>query len=283
MGIACHSQAFAVGSSVPWALPGYGAVATQSMGEPMYGELGLDTLRGGLTAAEALTALRSVDRHPERRQVGMVDGQGNFAAYTGDACVGAAGHRFGKGCVALANMVTSEDVWVAMVESFERSSGRLPDRLVAALHAAEAAGGDIRGERSAAILVVRAERTGRPWRDQIVDIRVDDHPAAVAELSRLVTHSARYHVMVHAFERALDGQVDRAQELLETVEPPDPATEGDLSMWRAVILGLAGRTDAAREQLRELEKASPEFVEAVTRFRTAGLVDDPTLFDRILP
>jgi uncharacterized Ntn-hydrolase superfamily protein len=227
MGVASQSQAFAVGSSVPWALPGYGAVATQSMGEPMYGELGLDALRAGLTASEALTALRSIDPHPERRQVAMVDGDGNFAVYTGDGCVPEAGHRQGKGCVALANMVVAEDVWASMVDRFEATRGPLATRLVAALHAAEEAGGDFRGRRSASILVVQAVRTGRPWRDQIVDLRIDEHPDPVKELDRLVTHSARYHQMVEAFERALDGDARAALDRLEGSPVPDPAADPD--------------------------------------------------------
>ncbi len=283
MGVACQSQAFAVGSSVPWALPGHGAIATQSMGEPMYGELGLDALRAGLTASEALTALRSVDPHPERRQVAMVDSYGNFDVYTGAACVAEAGHHHGAGCVALANMVASADVWVDMVAAFQRSAGTLAGRLVAALHAAEAAGGDFRGQRSASLLVVRAVRTGRPWRDQIVDLRVDDHPAPVAELDRLVAHSDGYHRMVQAFERALDGAAQEARALIAALDRPDPARDGDLCMWRALILALAGDEDRARRELRELAQASPRFVEVVAAFKAAGLVDDPALLDRILP
>jgi prepilin-type processing-associated H-X9-DG protein len=282
MGVVSHSQAFAVGSSVPWALPGYGVIATQSMGEPMYGELGLDALRAGLTASEALTALRSVDPHPERRQVAMVDGHGNFDAYTGAACVEAAGHRQGDGCVALANMVASTDVWDGMVDAFEAADGPLAERLMAALHAAEAAGGDFRGQRSAAILVVKAQRTGRPWRDQVVDLRVDDHREAVNELDRLVRHSRRYHATVEAFELALDGQARPGLERLERLVRPDPAAEPDLVMWRAVVLALAGETADARAEIAELEASSPAFIVAAQRFRAAGLVD-PTVLDRILP
>jgi uncharacterized Ntn-hydrolase superfamily protein len=281
MGVATQSQAFAVGSSVSWALPGYGAIATQSMGEPMYGELGLETLRGGLTAEEALTALRSVDPHPERRQVGIIDGRGGIAAYTGDGCVAEAGHRVGEGCVALANLVAGESVWSDMVEAFEAASGSLAVRLVAALHAAEAAGGDIRGRRSAAIVVVKAERTGRPWRDQVVDLRVDDHDEPVAELDRLVTHNARYHRMVEVFERAMDGDPEGALERLPAIEPITAAAEPDLALWRAVVLGVAGEERAAREAVDELRACAPAFVEALGRFRAAGLVDD-AIIDALL-
>jgi uncharacterized Ntn-hydrolase superfamily protein len=281
MGVATQSQAFAVGSSVSWALPGYGVIATQSVGEPMYGELGLDVLRAGLTAPEALRALRTVDPHPEQRQVAMVDAQGNFDAYTGAACIAEAGHAVGERCVALANLVASDAIWGAMVAAFEEATGPVASRLLAALRAAEAEGGDLRGRRSAAILVVEAERSGRPWRDQIVDLRVDDHHDPVEELARLVRHSERYHVFVEAFEAALDGRAERGIELLGD-EPADAATEPDLTLWKAVVLAKGDREDEAAALLEQLSSAAPAFLEAARRFGRAGIVDS-VLLDRILP
>jgi uncharacterized Ntn-hydrolase superfamily protein len=283
MGVATHSQAFAVGSSVPWALAGHGVVATQSMGEPMYGELGLDALRGGLTASEALRALRSVDPHPERRQVAMVDVRGGIEVYTGAACVAAAGHRIGRCCAALANMVASPSVWEAMVTTFESTTGPLAHRLIAALHAAESEGGDFRGRRSAAIVVVRDQRTGRPWRDQVVDLRVESHPDPVDELDRLVKQSDRYHQMVEAFQCAIDGNFARALEVLEQMDAQGPVEEPDLLTWRAVVLALAGRTAEASAILAALSTTAPQFVEAIRRFGPAGLIPDPDLLRRILP
>lgn len=283
MGVATQTQALAVGASVPWALPGYGVIATQSMGEPMYGDLGLDMLRGGLTAPEVLAALRSVDPHPARRQVAMVDANGGMDVYTGEGCVAAAGHRLGEHCGALANMVTSSAVWDGMVDAYETTTGSLAERLMAALHAAEAAGGDFRGRRSAALLVVRQQRTGRPWRDMVVDLRVDDHPEPVVELDRLLDQSSRYHRVVAAFERALDGEAVAAVVDLDRMREEDPHTEPDLLMWRAIVLGLAGREDEARALLAELAACAPAFVEAARRFGPVDLVPDPSLLDRILP
>lgn len=282
MGVATHSQAFAVGSSVPWALAGHGVIATQSMGEPMYGELGLDALRGGLTAAEVLTALRSVDPFPERRQVAMADTHGGIEVYTGSECVAHAGHRVGNGCAALANMVASASVWEAMVTTFETTTGPLAHRLVAALHAAEAEGGDIRGQRSASVLVVRAVRTGRPWRDQVVDLRVDCHDEPVAELTRLVKLNDRYHQMVGAFELALDCNFGRALALLDELDADGPFEEPDLLMWRAVVLGAAGRTADAAAIVEGLRQSAPQFVEVLRRFAPAQLIE-PTILERILP
>lgn len=282
MGIATQSQAFAVGSSVPWALAGHGVIATQSMGEPMYGELGLDALRGGLTASEALTALKSVDPHPERRQVAMVDTRGGIDVYTGSACVAEAGHRVGNSCVALANMAASPAVWDAMVTAFETTTGSLAHRLLAALHAAEAEGGDLRGRRSASVLVVRDVRTGRPWRDQVIDLRVDSDPDPVVQLGRLVASSDRYRQMVDAFQHGIDGDVGRALTVLAAMDEDGPVAEPDLLVWRALVLGIAGRTEEASAILQGLSETAPQFVEALRRFGPAKLVDASVL-ERILP
>ncbi|NED95576.1 DUF1028 domain-containing protein [Phytoactinopolyspora alkaliphila] len=281
MGVATQSQAFAVGSSVPWAAPGFGIVATQSMGEPMYGDLGLDALRAGLTAAEALTALRSVDPHPERRQVGMVDADGAIVVYTGEACVAAAGHLLGDSCAALANMVRGPRVWEAMVEAYESCASEwMPNRLVAAMKAAEDAGGDDRGRRSAAILVVRARRSGRPWQDSIADLRVDDHEDPVGEIGRMAEHNWRYHRTVEAFEHALDGAADTAVDLLPP--EPDPAElDPDLMLWRAIVYAAAGHLDDARRLGGELQRRHPQMASVARRFSAAGLVDQDVL-DHIL-
>jgi len=282
MGVATQSQAFAVGHSVPWAMPGFGVIATQSMGEPAYGELGLDALQAGLTAAEALTAISSIDPHPERRQVAMIDGNGGIAAYTGSACIAEAGHRIGRNCVAVANMMRSNTVWHAMVDAFERGSGLLQSRLMEALHAAQDTGGDFRGQRSAAIRVVRATRSGRPWRDHVVDLRIDDHDAAIDELDRLVEKSARYNRMVSAFERALDGEAKQAAEDVDGMAMEEAEAEPDLVMWRAAILALAGREAEAANAVGKLQEQAPAFVEVFRQLETVGLVHRPAAWKRVL-
>ena len=276
MGVASQSQAFAVGASVTWAQPGHGVVATQSMGEPMYGQLGLEVLREGLTAEEALRALRSVDPHPERRQVAMVDTDGGLAVYTGEACVAAAGHAVGEQCVALANMMVTEGVWDRMAAAFADAAGLpLAQRLLAGLDAAEDAGGDLRGRRSAVMTVVCATPSGRPWQDLRVDLRVDDHAEPVVELRRLVDYAARYHQAVEAFELALDGEVDRA--LARLPSGVDPAQEPELALWEAVVCGEAGDHDRGRVLMDELSRAAPDLVETARRFGDAGLVPPETL------
>jgi uncharacterized Ntn-hydrolase superfamily protein len=282
MGVATQSQAFAVGSSVPFALPGHGVIATQSMAEPMYGSVGLDLLQGGFTAQEVLTALSSVDPQPERRQVAVLGVNGDFAAYTGDQCVEAAGHLIGDTCVALANMAASPVVWESMVERYESSGGPLSQRLLNALQAAEEAGGDFRGRRSAAIMVIRPSTTGRPWHDMAVDLRVDDSPDPVAALAELLVTRARYQDVVRAFQQAIDGDPVTADRELELLRPMDATTEPDQLMWRAVVAALAGREDAAREMLSDLGTTAPQFLEAARRFGKAGLMPDDVI-QRIVP
>jgi uncharacterized Ntn-hydrolase superfamily protein len=273
MGVATHSQAFAVGSSVPWAEPGVGVIATQSVAEPFYGELGLDLLRGGLTATEALRALRSIDPHPERRQLAMFDSTGDFSVYTGDGCVPAAGHAVGRHCAALANMAARESVWPAMVGAYEEADGSLANRMLAALDAAEAEGGDARGQRSAAILVVRAVRTGRPWRDHIVDLRVDEHDRPVEEIRRLVEFSDTYHTVVRGFERSIDGDQAAALEIFRSVHDRVDS-EPDYLMYLGLAQVAAGRVEEAAASFGALRRCSPAFLDVVATFPDAGLLPE---------
>jgi uncharacterized Ntn-hydrolase superfamily protein len=282
MGVATQSQAFAVGSSVPYALPGHGVIATQSMAEPMYGSVGLDLLQGGFTAQEVLTALSSVDPHPQRRQVAVLGVNGDLAAYTGDHCVEAAGHLIGDTCVALANMAASPAVWEAMVERYESSGGPLAQRLLNSLQAAEEAGGDFRGRRSAAIMVIRPSTTGRPWHDMAVDLRVDDSSDPVNALADLLVTRSRYQDVVRAFQQAIDGDPVTADRELELLRPMDATTEPDQLMWRAVVAALAGREDAAKAMLCQLSATAPQFLEATRRFGKAGLMPADVI-ERIVP
>jgi uncharacterized Ntn-hydrolase superfamily protein len=282
MGVATQSQAFAVGSSVPFALPGHGVIATQSMAEPMYGSVGLDLLQGGFTAQEVLTALSSVDPHPQRRQVAVLGVNGDLAAYTGDHCVEAAGHLIGDTCVALANMAASPAVWEAMVDRYESSGGPLAQRLLNSLQAAEEAGGDFRGRRSAAIMVIRPSTTGRPWHDMAVDLRVDDSSDPVNALADLLVTRSRYQDVVRAFQQAIDGDPVTADRELELLRPMDATTEPDQLMWRAVVAALAGREDAAKAMLSQLSATAPQFLEATRRFGKAGLMPADVI-ERIVP
>src|SRR6185312_14999337 len=185
-GVAVQSHYFQVGPTVPWAIAGIGAVATQSMVNVSFGPLGLDYLKAGYSAEQALKALLAGDTQPESRQVSLVDANGNVATHTGAKCIPAAGHRIGDGFSVQANLMEKDTVWDAMFEAYTASKEPLAERMLAALEAAEAEGGDIRGKQSAAMLVVSGTPTGRSWEDRIIELRVEDAPDPLLELRRLL-------------------------------------------------------------------------------------------------
>ena len=185
LGIAVQSKFLAVGSVVPWATAGVGAVATQALAHPVYGPNGLRMMRNGATAQETLARLIEGDDGREQRQVGIVDAQGNAATYTGGSCFPWAGGRTGEGYAAQGNILVSAATVDALAETFEAARGPLADRLLAALAAGQAAGGDRRGMESAALLVVRENGGYNGMNDRYIDLRVDDHPAPIEELRRI--------------------------------------------------------------------------------------------------
>jgi uncharacterized Ntn-hydrolase superfamily protein len=185
-GIGVQSKFLAVGSVVPWAEPGVGAIATQSYANPRYGPDGLALLRAGRTAAEVVAALTEPDKDREQRQVGIVDGQGRGATFTGSGCHEWAGGRTGDSYAAQGNILVSQQTVDALAETFEGNTHlELPERLIECLAAAQAAGGDRRGQQSAAILVVERDAGYASLSDVVVDLRVDDHERPIPELRRL--------------------------------------------------------------------------------------------------
>ncbi|MBK8049523.1 MAG: DUF1028 domain-containing protein [Anaerolineales bacterium] len=175
LGVAFQSHYFSVGGVVPWVEAGVGAVATQSFVDPSYGPLGLALMRAGKSANQALDGLLAADPLREQRQVAMVDLHGNVSVHTGARCIAAAGHKTGANFSVQANLMLSDTVWDAMADAYLTTAGDLAERMLAALEAAEGEGGDIRGRQSAALMVVKAQPTGQPWRDRVFDLRVEDH------------------------------------------------------------------------------------------------------------
>ncbi|NIM18231.1 MAG: DUF1028 domain-containing protein, partial [Candidatus Aminicenantes bacterium] len=235
MGVAVQSHWFSVGSIVSWAESGVGAVATQSFVEVSYGPLGLQLMRGGKTAPQALVALLSVDKHKTVRQVAMVDVKGRVAVHTGKMCIPEAGHHKGKHYSCQANMMENNTVWKAMSKAYESTSGELVDRLMASLEAAENEGGDIRGRQSAAILVVSTKPSGTPWQDRIYDLRVEDHPQPLKELKRLITVAKAYNHMNKGDEHLTKNDVEAALKeytLAMKIYPENP----EMVFWPAVTL-----------------------------------------------
>jgi uncharacterized Ntn-hydrolase superfamily protein len=190
LGVAVESKYFGVGSVVPWAKAGVGAVATQAQAKMAYGPDGLALIAAGKTAPEALEELRKADPRAPVRQVAMIDAKGRVAAHTGDKCNAWAGHRVGENYSVQGNLLTGEAVVTAMAEAFEKArssgEGELAEWMLRALEAAQAAGGDRRGQQSAAILVVRANRGPGGDNDRYIDLRIDDHKTPITELARLL-------------------------------------------------------------------------------------------------
>jgi len=242
LGVAVQSRAFNTGAVVPWAAPGVGVVATQSYTEVSYGPLGLELLRARKSPEQALAQLVAADDDSAYRQVAILDAAGSVAVHVGQACIPAAGFAVGDGFSAQANMVDSERVWQSMAEAFQHSEGPLAERLLAALDAAEAAGGDWRGRQAGGILVVGPE--GQPW-ERDVDLRVDDHADPLGELRRLLRLRRAYQSMRG---------------------PPGPSADDldvlpELDRRLAAIFGATatGRVDEARGLFRPLLEEEPRW------------------------
>ncbi|HEY5885736.1 MAG TPA: DUF1028 domain-containing protein, partial [Pyrinomonadaceae bacterium] len=195
LGVAVQSHWFSVGPIVAWAEAGVGAVATQSFVDTSYGKNGLELMRGGKSAPDTLKELLAKDEAREVRQVGMIDAQGRVDAWTGKNDIQAAGHIVGKNFSVQANLMLNDKVWPAMARAFENTKGDLAERMLAALDAAQAVGGDIRGKQSAALIVVTGKPTGQAWKDRTFDLRVDDSSQPLRELRRLVRLQRAYNHM----------------------------------------------------------------------------------------
>src|SRR4051794_16785203 len=246
LGVAVQSHWFSVGSIVSWAEPGVGAVATQAIAEPAYGPRLLERLRDGQAPRGALDELLAADEQARVRQVAVVDGSGAVAAHTGDGCIRYAGHVKGEGFSAQANMMAGPEVWPAMAQAFERSTGPLPRRLLATLDAAEAAGGDVRGRQSAALLVVPSE--GELWR-RTVELRVEDHTDPLGELRRLLDLADAYAFADRADTLMAAGRHDDAAEAGRQALELAPASE-ELTFWAGLGMAQAGDLESGVERVR---------------------------------
>ena len=273
LGVAVQSHWFAVGPVVPWAEAGVGAVATQSFVDASYGPLALAMLRAGRSAEEALRGLLAADPDRELRQVAIVDAAGRVAAHTGARCIAAAGHVTGHGFSAQANLMQHDTVWGAMAKAYANAQGDLAERLMVALEAAQAEGGDIRGKQSAAILVVRAHPTGKVWEDRLVDLRVDDDPEPLPQLRRLLQlHRAYAHMNAGDLaveENDMQGAI-REYGAAEALAPDN----AEMLFWHAVALANAKRVEEAKPLLARAYALEPRWREVVPRLAPAGLLPD---------
>jgi uncharacterized Ntn-hydrolase superfamily protein len=272
LGVAVQSLYFHVGPVVPWAEAGVGAVATQSLVNVAFGPLGLELMRGGLPAPQALAAVLAGDSEPDGRQCAMVDAGGRAAAHTGARCIPAAGHRTGDGYSCQANLMEHPTVWDAMAEAYEGASGRpLAERLLAALRAAEAEGGDIRGRQSAALLLVTGRPTGRPWEDRLMDLRVDDHDEPVEELARLVRLRQAYTALQGAARVMTLGVDENARR--HTLDALRLAPEeAQIRLYAGLMHARTGEWEAALPLLRSAIEEEPRWSEALRRMAAVDRV-----------
>lgn len=272
MGVAVQSHWFSVGSLVIWGEAGVGVIATQSMVDPSYGPLGLELMRAGRTAVQALAGLLAADSGRDLRQVAMVDKNNDVAVHTGSRCIQDAGHETGFGFSVQANMMANPNVWPAMAKAYQNSRDQLGKRLLAALEAGQAAGGDIRGTQSAAILVVAPQSTGRPWADQLIDLRVEDHPNPIAELQRLIHLREAYDLMNLGDEKLGEGDVDSALNAYKNAAGMAPEIL-ELPFWHAVTLAELGRVDEAVSIFSDIFKKQPAWQILLRRLPAAGLLN----------
>ena len=313
IGVAVQSHWFAVGQIVPWAEAGVGAVATQSFVDPSYGQLGLDLLRTGKNAPDALKGLLGADAACEVRQVAMIDTAGNVATFTGSrdiqAAGGTAGSAPGAGApthvacgkdggaltvghdfAAQANLMSNDRVWPAMAKAYAETAGDLADRLLAALDAAQSVGGDIRGKQSAALIVVAGKSSGKRWQDEIFNLRVDDNPEPLKELRRLVALQRAYNHMnagdlatEHNDNEGALREYSTAEQIAATTPGVPQSRYAEMIFWHAVALVNMKRVDESLPLFAKAFALQPSWRELTPRLsKSALLPDDPKLIERIV-
>ena len=271
LGVAVQSHWFSVGTVVPWAKAGVGAVATQSIAEPSYGPKGLALMEKGTPADEALQSLLAKDIGENVRQVAMVDAQGNVGVHTGSRCISHASHLTGKNYSVQANIMAKSTVPSAMVQAFESTTGDLAERMLAALDAAEAEGGDLRGRQSAAMLVVSGEPTGDPWTDRIVDLEVADHENPLIELRRLLRISQAYRHAQRGDEYMEKNEMDSALQEYSAATKLYPENP-ELPFWTAVTLAQTGELEKALLIFNDVFSRNGNLRELVPRIVQAGFL-----------
>ena len=264
LGVAVQSHYFQVGPVVPWAIAGVGAVATQSMVNVSFGPLGLDYMKAGYSAEQALRALLAGDSEPQSRQVALVDAKGGVATHTGAKCIPAAGHRTGDGFSAQANLMEKDTVWDAMFEAYTSSTEPLAERLMAVLDAAEAEGGDIRGKQSAAMLVVTGKPSGRAWEDRIIELRVEDAPDPLEELRRLLRVKRAYMTLSESDQASEAGDATKAEARLRQAVALAPEMV-EIQFWGGLGMAQAGQLDAGCDLMMTAVRKDRRWIETINR------------------
>jgi uncharacterized Ntn-hydrolase superfamily protein len=276
LGVAVQSHAFSVGSIVTWAEAGVGAVATQSLTRMEYGPQGLSLMRIGLTAPQALGTLLQHDENREVRQVAMIDAAGHIGTHTGSKCIGAAGHIIGENFSVQANLMVDDSIWPAMQTAYQTAVGDLAERMLAALEAAQANGGDIRGQQSAAMLIVSGERHEQWWKGRICELRVEDHPQPVEELKRLYRFRKAYSLTDQVEHLLKEKQYDKAQALAKDAVGLIPDFV-EMRFWLALEMLGAGDEASADRYFSEVFQQEPIWLDILPRLVPSGLLDEAVM------
>lgn len=266
LGVGVQSHWFSVGSDVSWAEAGVGAVATQSFIDPGYGPRGLALMKSGKSPAEALEELLAVDASRDVRQVAFIDAQGRVAVHTGAKCIPFAGDHTGPNYSTQGNLLASAEVWEAMGRAFEQTEGDLGDRILAALQAGQGAGGDARGRQSAALLVVRQVSEDEPWKNRVVDLRVEDHATPIAELARLYQLRKAYDLATEGDDYLAVGEFAKAAEAYDAALAIVPDND-ELIFWRGAMLMNAGREAEAIADIKRAIEMNPRWLALLERIQ----------------
>jgi uncharacterized Ntn-hydrolase superfamily protein len=271
IGAAVQSHWFSVGSNVIWAEAGVGAVATQSFINVSFGPRGLQLLKEGKSPVEALKVLIDGDEGRDFRQLAIIDPSGNTAAYTGGKCIPDAGNINKKYYSVQANLMLNDKVWPAMEKAFTGTKAPLAERMIAALEAAQSAGGDIRGRQSAAILVVKAKSSGKIWEDRLIDLRVEDNPHPVKELKRVLRMFRAYEHM-NAGDLAVE-KGDEQGALREYGAAEEMFPENlEMKYWHAVSLVNMGDLEKSLPIFKEVFEADQNWKTLTPRLIPVGLL-----------
>ena len=282
LGVAVQSHWFSVGSIVSFAQPGVGAVATQSFVEPAYGPLGLELMRAGKTAPQALQSLLASDEFADVRQVAMIDASGNVDNHTGENSVGEYCNIKGDDFAVQANMMWKPTVCSAMAAAFQAANGDLAEKMLLALEAAENEGGDARGKQSAALLVVSGDLSEPAWAGREFDLRIEDHGEPLVELRRLLTMARAYRLMNEGDAHMTNGELEKAVLSYSSAEALVP-TSHEMIFWHAATLAAAGKVEQSLPLFSRAFAMWPRWKDLVQRLPAAGLMpDDPVLMQTIL-
>ncbi len=283
IGVAVQSHWFSVGSIVSWAEAGVGAVATQSLINASFGPRGLELLKQGKSPKEALKILLDSDEGREFRQVAIIDAKGRVAVHTGKMCITKAGHIAGNHFSVQANMMLNNTVWPAMSKAFEKNTDLpLAERMLSALQAAQKSGGDIRGQQSAAVIVVKGKASGKPWEDREIDLRVEDHPEAVAEISRILKVYRAYKHMNNGDLAIEHNETDKALQEYGAAQKMFPDNL-EMKYWTAVSLVNIGQQEKALPLFKEVFAADANWKTLTLRIVPNGMLKaDEAVLKRIM-